>query len=120
METKLRNCSMDEPGGVLINTQRYFQLVETALHIVDCSTRCHMVEVSTGKKSANPNVQRQKRYNAVDARNTDCGLSRACESLVKQEMSKIDEPNHQGETALIRAVQLRDAELVRILLGERR
>jgi ankyrin repeat protein len=97
-----------EPGTVIINT-RDNSTGETALHIViqrrDSSWLGYLLQ-----KGANPNLADKKGTTPLMLA-TQLGFD-----CLARKKAQIDQTNRAGETALILAVQLRNAEAVRVLL----
>lgn len=105
---------INEPGSgaVIINTKRD-GTGETALHIVT-ARRDDVWLTYLLAKGANPNVA-DRRGTTPLMLATQLGFAEGAEKLIKYKAS-IDATNRSGETALIRAVQLRNADMVRILM----
>ncbi len=103
---------INEPGSVIINTRDDVS-GETALHIVvgrrDTTWLAFLLA-----KGANPNISDKKGVSPLMLA-TQYGWADGATLLLKSKAA-VDGANRSGETALIRAVQLRNAELVRILL----
>lgn len=103
---------ISEPGSVIINTKRD-GTGETALHLVvarkDDTWLGYLLQ-----KGANPNLADRKGVSPLMLA-TQLGFTEGVLRLLKYKAS-VDATNRSGETALIRAVQLRQPELVRILL----
>lgn len=103
---------INEPGTVIINTKRD-GTGETALHIVvarkDDTWLGYLLQ-----KGANPNIADRKGVTPLMLA-TQLGFVDGVNRLIKHKVP-VDATNRSGETALIRAVQLRNTELVRILL----
>jgi ankyrin repeat protein len=103
---------IDEPGSVIINTKDD-STGETALHIVvarrDNSWLAYLLS-----KGANPNLGDRKGVTPLMLA-TQLGYADGAALLLKNKAA-VDATNRSGETALIRAVQLRNPELVRILV----
>ena len=103
---------ISEPGSVIINTKRD-GTGETALHLVvarkDDTWLGYLLQ-----KGANPNLADRKGVSPLMLA-TQLGFTEGGLRLLKYKASG-DATNRSGETALIRAVQLRQPELVRILL----
>jgi uncharacterized protein len=105
---------INEPGSgaVIINTRRD-GTGETALHIVtarrDDTWLAYLLS-----KGANPNIADRKGLTPLMVA-TQLGFIEGAERLLKNKAA-VDQTNRSGETALIRAVQLRNADMVRLLL----
>jgi hypothetical protein len=105
---------INEPGSgsVIINTKRD-GTGETALHIVT-ARRDDVWLTYLLAKGANPNIA-DRRGTTPLMLATQLGFVEGAEKLIKYK-ALIDATNRSGETALIRAVQLRNADMVRILM----
>lgn len=105
---------INEPGSgsVIINT-RDNGTGETALHIVTARRDSTWLAYLLGK-GANPNLADKKGVTPLMLA-TQLGWADGASLLIKVK-SQIDATNRSGETALIRAVQLRNAEMVRLLM----
>lgn len=103
---------INEPGSVIINTRRD-GTGETALHIVtlrrDSTWLAFLLQ-----RGANPNLPDRKGVTPLMLA-TQLGFIDGAERLIKSKAS-VDATNRSGETALIRAVQLRNPDMVRLLL----
>jgi uncharacterized protein len=103
---------INEPGSVIINT-RDDVTGETALHIV-VSRRDSTWLAFLLAKGSNPNISDKKGVSPLMLA-TQYGWADGASALLRNKAA-VDGTNRSGETALIRAVQLRNAELVRLLL----
>lgn len=103
---------INEPGSVIVNTRRD-TTGETALHIVvarrDDAWLGYLLQ-----KGANPNIADRKGMTPLMLA-TQLGFAEGAERLIRYK-AQVDGTNRSGETALIRAVQLRNSEMVRLLL----
>jgi uncharacterized protein len=105
---------IDQPGSgaVLINT-RDITSGQGALHIVverrDSAWLGFLLQ-----KGANPNISDKKNVSPLMLA-TQLGFKEGADWLIKYK-ANIDQTNRGGETALIMAVNLRNAEMVRLLL----
>ncbi|MGL5837413.1 MAG: ankyrin repeat domain-containing protein [Sphingorhabdus sp.] len=105
---------INEPGSgaVIVNTKRD-GTGETALHIVtarrDDTWLGYLLQ-----KGANPNLS-DRRGTTPLMLATQLGFIEGAERLIRYKAS-VDATNRSGETALIRAVQLRNTDMVRLLL----
>jgi uncharacterized protein len=99
-------------GAVLINT-RDITTGQGALHIVverrDAAWLSFLLQ-----KGANPNIADKKNVTPLML-STQLGFKDGVEWLIKYK-ANIDQTNRGGETALIMAVNLRNSEMVRVLL----
>lgn len=109
---------LSRPGSVIVNTRDH-STGETALHIV-VARRDNTWLGFLLQKGANPNLADKEGVTplilATQLRFVD-GVRTLLSPTKGREKTKVDETNDQGETALIRAVHLRDAEMVRLLLA---
>ncbi len=103
---------INEPGSVIINT-RDDVTGETALHIVVARRDSTWLGFLLAK-GANPNIGDKKGLSPLMLA-TQYGWADGVTTLLKYKAA-VDGTNRSGETALIRAVQLRNSELVRLLL----
>jgi uncharacterized protein len=105
---------INEPGSgaVIINT-RDSSTGETALHIVTARRDSTWLGYLLGK-GANPNLSDKKGLTPLMMA-TQLGWTDGAALLIKLK-AQVDATNRSGETALIRAVQLRNAEMVRLLM----
>lgn len=105
---------INEPGSgaVIINTKRDGS-GETALHIVT-ARRDDVWLTYLLAKGANPNIADRRGTTPLMVA-TQLGFAEGVEKLIKYK-AVVDATNRSGETALIRAVQLRNADMVRILM----
>lgn len=103
---------LNEPGSVIVNTRRD-GTGETALHIVvarrDDTWLNYLLQ-----KGANPNLADRKGVTPLMLA-TQIGFADGAARLIKHK-AIVDGTNRSGETPLIRAVQLRNPEMVRLLL----
>ncbi len=105
---------IEEPGSgaVLINTRDAYS-GQGALHIVverrDSTWLGFLLA-----KGANPNIADKKNVTPLMLA-TQLNYVEGAESLIKYKVN-VDQANRGGETALIMAVHLRNAEMVRLLL----
>ncbi len=103
---------LNEPGSVIINTKRD-GTGETALHIVvarrDDTWLGYLLQ-----KGANPNLADRRGVTPLMLA-TQLGFIDGVQRLIRHKAA-VDATNRSGETALIRAVQLRNPEMVRVLL----
>lgn len=105
---------INEPGSgsVIINTKDD-GTGETALHIVTARRDATWLGFLLGK-GANPNIADKKGATPLMLA-TQLGWADGADLLIKLK-AQVDATNRSGETALIRAVQLRNAEMVRQLM----
>lgn len=103
---------INEPGSVIINTKRDGS-GETALHIVTARRDSTWLGFLL-QKGANPNIA-DRRGTTPLMLATQLGFIDGAEWLIKYKAA-VDATNRSGETALIRAVQLRNPDMVRLLL----
>ncbi len=105
---------INEPGSgsVIINTKDN-STGETALHIVTERRDSTWLGYLLGK-GANPNLADKKGVTPLMLA-TQLGWMDGADLLIKLK-AQVDATNRSGETALIRAVQLRNAEMVKLLL----
>lgn len=101
-----------EPGSVIINTRDDVS-GETALHIVVNRRDLTWLNYLLGR-GANPNIA-DKKGNSPLMLATQLNFPEGAEVLIAKK-AQVDASNRSGETALIRAVQLRNAAMVRLLL----
>jgi ankyrin repeat protein len=101
-----------EPGSVIINTRDDVS-GETALHIVVNRRDLTWLNYLLGR-GANPNIA-DKKGNSPLMLATQLNFPEGAEVLIAKK-AQVDASNRSGETALIRAVQLRNATMVRLLL----
>lgn len=105
---------LEKPGPTVINT-RSLTNGETALHIVvqrgDKAYLTYLLQ-----RGANPNVRDDAGVAPIVIA-AGKGRTDLIEELVKYK-ANINYGNSSGETALIRAVQRRDLEMVRVLLAD--
>ncbi len=103
---------LNEPGSTIVNTKDITS-GESALHIVtqrrDLTWMGFLLQ-----KGANPNA-RDKNGITPLMMATTLRFAEGAETLLARK-AKVDDANNSGETALIRAVQLRDLAMVRLLL----
>lgn len=103
---------LNEPGSTIVNTKD-ISTGESALHIVtqrrDLTWMGFLLQ-----KGANPNA-RDKNGVTPLMMATTLRFVEGAETLLARK-AKVDDTNNSGETALIRAVQLRDLGMVRLLL----
>lgn len=103
---------LNEPGSTIVNTKDITS-GETALHIVtqrrDLTWMGFLLQ-----KGANPNARDKNGVTPLMLATTLRFVDGA-ETLLTRK-AKVDDVNNSGETALIRAVQLRDLAMVRLLL----
>jgi len=103
---------LNEPGSTIVNTKD-ITTGESALHIVtqrrDVTWMGFLLQ-----KGANPNA-RDKNGVTPLMMATTLRFVEGAETLLARK-AKVDDANNSGETALIRAVQLRDLGMVRLLL----
>ena len=105
---------INEPGSgaVIINT-RDGSTGETALHIVTARRDSTWLGYLLSK-GANPNLDDKKGVTPLMLA-SQLGWADGADLLIQMK-AQIDATNRSGETALIRAVQLRNAEMVRLLI----
>jgi uncharacterized protein len=103
---------INEPGSVIINTRDDVS-GETALHIVVARRDSTWLGFLLAK-GANPNIGDKKGVTPLML-STQYGFAEGASLLLKHKAA-VDGTNRSGETALIRAVQLRNAAMVRLLL----
>jgi uncharacterized protein len=105
---------INEPGSgsVIINT-RDNGTGETALHIVTARRDSTWLAYLLGK-GANPNLADKRGVTPLMLA-TQLGWADGATLLIKLK-AQVDATNRSGETALIRAVQLRNSEMVRLLM----
>ncbi len=103
---------ISEPGSVIINTREDIS-GETALHIVVSRRDSDWLGYLLGK-GANPNIADKKGLTPLMLA-TQYGYADGAMLLLRYK-ANIDGTNRGGETALIRAVQLRNPEMVRLLV----
>lgn len=105
---------LNEPGSgaVIVNT-RDNSSGETALHIVTLRRDLTWLGYLLGK-NANPNLADKNGVTPLMLA-TQLGWSEGAEVLIKLK-AQVDATNRSGETALIRAVQLRNVPMVRLLM----
>lgn len=103
---------LNEPGSTVVNTKDITS-GESALHIVtqrrDLTWMGFLLQ-----KGANPNA-RDKNGLTPLMMATTLRFAEGAETLLARK-AKVDDTNNSGETPLIRAVQLRDLAMVRLLL----
>lgn len=103
---------LNEPGSTIVNTKD-ITTGETALHIVtqrrDLTWMGFLLQ-----KGANPNARDKNGVTPLMLATTLRFVDGA-ETLLSRK-ARVDDVNNSGETALIRAVQLRDLAMVRLLL----
>lgn len=103
---------LNEPGSTIVNTKDITS-GESALHIVtqrrDLTWMGFLLQ-----KGANPNA-RDKNGVTPLMMATTLRFADGADTLLARK-AKVDDTNNSGETALIRAVQLRDLAMVRLLL----
>jgi uncharacterized protein len=103
---------INEPGSVIINTRDDVS-GETALHIVVARRDATWLGFLLAK-GANPNIGDKKGITPLMLA-TQYGYVDGAALLLKNKAA-VDGTNRSGETALIRAVQLRNTAMVRMLL----
>jgi uncharacterized protein len=103
---------LNEPGTVIINTKDDSS-GETALHIVTARRDATWLGFLL-QKGANPNLADRKGNSPLMVA-TQLGFAEGAATLIRYKAA-VDGTNRSGETALIRAVQLRNPEMVRLLL----
>jgi uncharacterized protein len=105
---------INEPGSgpVIINTKDN-GTGETALHIVTQRRDSDWLGYLLGK-GANPNIADKKGLTPLMLA-VQLGWTDGTDLLIRLK-AQIDATNRSGETALIRAVQLRNVEMVRLLM----
>ena len=105
---------INEPGSgsVIINTKDN-STGETALHIVTARRDLTWLGFLLGK-GANPNIADKKGVTPLMLA-TQLGWADGADLLIRLK-AQVDATNRSGETALIRAVQLRNSEMVQMLM----
>jgi ankyrin repeat protein len=103
---------LNEPGSTVVNTKD-ITTGETALHIVTARRDLTWIGFLL-QRGANPNVRDRNGVTPLMVA-TNLRFADGAETLLSRK-AKVDETNNSGETALIRAVQLRDLAMVRLLL----
>jgi uncharacterized protein len=103
---------INQPGSVIINTRDDVS-GETALHIVVARRDTTWLSFLLAK-GANANLADKKGVSPLMLA-TQYGYADGVNLLLKNK-ALVDATNRSGETALIRAVHLRNAEMVRILI----
>jgi ankyrin repeat protein len=103
---------INEPGSVIVNT-RDDSTGETALHIVVARRDPTWLSFLLAK-GGNPNIADKKGVTPLMLA-TQYGFADGASILIKNKAA-VDGTNRGGETALIRAVQLRNSEMVRLLI----
>jgi uncharacterized protein len=103
---------INEPGSVIINT-RDDVTGETALHIVVARRDSTWLGFLLAK-GANPNISDKKGVSPLML-STQYGFADGAGLLLKYKAA-VDGANRSGETPLIRAVLLRNTEMVRLLM----
>lgn len=103
---------LNEPGSTIVNTKDITS-GESALHIVTARRDLTWMGFLL-QKGANPNARDKDGITPLMLATTLRFVDGA-ETLLARK-ARVDETNNSGETALIRAVQLRDLAMVRLLL----
>ncbi len=103
---------LNEPGSTIVNTKDITS-GETALHIVTARRDLTWMGFLL-QKGANPNARDKNGVTPLMVA-TNLRFADGVETLLTRK-AKVDDTNNSGETALIRAVQLRDLAMVRLLL----
>lgn len=103
---------LNEPGSTVVNTKD-ISTGETALHIVTARRDLTWMGFLL-QRGANPNARDKNGLTPLMVA-TNLRFVDGAETLLARK-AKIDDTNNSGETALIRAVQLRDLAMVRLLL----
>ncbi|MFN3820229.1 ankyrin repeat domain-containing protein [Blastomonas sp.] len=103
---------LNEPGSTIVNTKDITS-GESALHIVTARRDLTWMGFLL-QKGANPNVRDKNGVTPLMLATTLRFVDGA-ETLLARK-AQVDATNNSGETALIRAVQLRDLAMVRLLL----
>lgn len=103
---------LNEPGSTVVNTKD-ITTGETALHIVAARRDLTWIGFLL-QRGANPNARDRNGITPLMVA-TNLRFVDGAEALLSRK-ARVDETNNSGETALIRAVQLRDLAMVRLLL----
>lgn len=103
---------LNEPGSTIVNTKDITS-GETALHIVTARRDLTWMGFLL-QRGANPNARDKNGVTPLMVA-TNLRFADGAETLIARK-AKVDDTNNSGETALIRAVQLRDLAMVRLLL----
>jgi ankyrin repeat protein len=106
---------MDQPGSTIVNTRKV-DTGETALHIVTRRRDVGWMNFLLGG-GADPNARDRAGATPLHVAVDRAFLDGARVLIARG--AQVDRPNNGGETALIKAVQLKDAAMVRFLLDQK-
>lgn len=102
---------LNKPGTTIVDYKDP-STGETALHVVTKRRDLSWLSFLLGK-GANANAKDRQGNTALMIA-AGLGFTDGAEMLIKR--ARVDEPNNSGETPLIRAAQIRDIQMVRLLM----